>query len=548
MTQNAKNHTKAFLRVIRTMGRYLPLFVFAAVLFPSYASGGEADEGSAYFEFVEYNGEITITGMQGNARTIVIPDRINDLPVTHIGNDAFAEAQLTGVTIPGSVTTIGHRAFLRNQLTEVIIPDSVTRIGNLVFSENQLISATIGDSVTDIGWSAFRHNQLRNVMLPHSVTRIGGNAFANNLLSGVIIPDSVTHIGNGAFTENQLNSVIIGNSVIDIGMIAFAENLLTNVVIPDSVRFICNRAFGENPLTTVTIGGILTMIEDGTGTGQQTTVILHDPDVDVAFSAFAPSFRILKSFTPPVFGYSGEVFGFRDNYFRSLAVINENTVRFYQLVWDDLAGREVWAQEATKFAFDLPDAYRSVFAFGGDLCVVVEGTAQFYRFQDNRWKVLPEKAFILPDGYTYVFAIDTSSRMISNDVFFILGVVVNSVIHFYQFDENQWKEMPDRTFNLLYGYDAIFGARHEFFGETISVLYENTIRFYRFNRWQHEEYEINMSPSWIEEPNMTFDLPEGYFHAFEFNGMLGIFSGNSTRSFHFSASSNRWFERAYDGK
>lgn len=44
---------------------------------------------------------------------IVIPEKINDLPVTAIGNSAFANKKtISSVTIPDSVTTIGTSAFL----------------------------------------------------------------------------------------------------------------------------------------------------------------------------------------------------------------------------------------------------------------------------------------------------------------------------------------------------------------------------------------------------------------------------------------------------
>ena len=109
---------------------------------------------NSIFDFA--SGEIR--GYRGNERSLIIT--IWGEPVVSIGNEAFANKQLTSVTIPNGVTTIGYRAFYSNQLTSVTIPDSVTAIGETAFANNQLTSVTIPNSVTSIGNNAFANNQL----------------------------------------------------------------------------------------------------------------------------------------------------------------------------------------------------------------------------------------------------------------------------------------------------------------------------------------------------------------------------------------------------
>ncbi len=46
-------------------------------------------------------------------KNIVIPNMINDIPVTSIGSSAFNSNQLTSVTIPSNVTSIGKSAFYK---------------------------------------------------------------------------------------------------------------------------------------------------------------------------------------------------------------------------------------------------------------------------------------------------------------------------------------------------------------------------------------------------------------------------------------------------
>ncbi|MDR3171053.1 MAG: leucine-rich repeat domain-containing protein [Treponema sp.] len=107
------------------------------------------------FSYTLMNGTITIWGYSGTVKDVRIPDKINGLPVTTIGEWAFSGNQLTSVTIPNTVTSIGERAFYGNKLTSVTIPNSVTSIKSGAFESNQLTSVTIPKSVTSIDDEAF---------------------------------------------------------------------------------------------------------------------------------------------------------------------------------------------------------------------------------------------------------------------------------------------------------------------------------------------------------------------------------------------------------
>ncbi|MCB9805341.1 leucine-rich repeat protein [Candidatus Peribacteria bacterium] len=53
--------------------------------------------------------------------------------VTYIGSAAFAQNQLTSVTIPDSVTDLADFAFNNNQITSVTIPAGITQLSGWVF-------------------------------------------------------------------------------------------------------------------------------------------------------------------------------------------------------------------------------------------------------------------------------------------------------------------------------------------------------------------------------------------------------------------------------
>ena len=111
-----------------------------------------AAAGQTQFDYTNENGRITLTKYTGPGGAVMIPDTIDGLPVTGIGNSAFFESALTAVVIPNSVTSIGSSAFsLCGQLAEVTIGNSVTNIGDRAFSGcASLTRIVVPDSVVSI--------------------------------------------------------------------------------------------------------------------------------------------------------------------------------------------------------------------------------------------------------------------------------------------------------------------------------------------------------------------------------------------------------------
>lgn len=291
---------KKILSIMLTLSM-LAMFMPCIASAEGYGNKGTPYDGHMYYEvngssvtISDYNSANYYDGTRDKRTEIVIPDEIDGLPVTSIGDYAFDGCDgITSVTIPNSVTSIGKEAFMIcRHLTNVTIPDSVTSIGESAFHGcEDLKSVTIPDSVTNIGNYAFAgcwaletvtlsHNitnisehmfrgceNLKDITIPDSVTSIDKWAFSGCNFTSITIPNSVTTIGNNAFNScDLLKSITIPNSVANIDDSAFEIcSSLENITIPDSVTTIGNNAFGHcTSLTSITIPDSVTSIGAGT--------------------------------------------------------------------------------------------------------------------------------------------------------------------------------------------------------------------------------------------------------------------------------------------
>ena len=250
------------------------------------------------YTYTTNDGTITITRYTGSGGAVDIPDMINGLPVTSIGDFAFDNhTSVTSVTIPHSVTNIDYPAFYwctsltnitvdlgnsfyssmdgvlfnKSQTTLIqcpggksgsySIPNSVMSIGPSAFELcGHLTDVTMGNGVTNLGYAAFCHcYSLANITIGNNVTSIGDWAFGDcDSLTTVTIPNSVTCMGDYAFCGcSSLTNITISNGVTCIGDLAFGQcSSLTSITIPDSVTNIGHWAFEDcSSLTSVTIAG-----------------------------------------------------------------------------------------------------------------------------------------------------------------------------------------------------------------------------------------------------------------------------------------------------
>ena len=122
--------------------------------------------------------------------------------VASLGQYAFDYcANLTGITIPGSVTNIGRDSFADCGVTSVTIPSGVTSIGSGAFDSCKgLTNVTISGSVTNIGGSAFEECfSLRGVYFMGGNPGIASTVFQGTPATGYYLPGAMGWTTNTGF-------------------------------------------------------------------------------------------------------------------------------------------------------------------------------------------------------------------------------------------------------------------------------------------------------------------------------------------------------------
>jgi hypothetical protein len=198
---------------------------------------------------------LTITGFEGDSTEIEIPQTIDELPVTAIGESAFEERGLTKLTLPEGIEAIEFFAFYGNLLKDLVIPNTVTVIGLGAFGNNQLESLVLPDNLMEIQIIAFQGNNLRSVALPESLEKIGQLAFASNKLTKVVIPDNVFVLDGGAFCDNELRTITLPGRLKQLYTNVYIDNYLTAIVVPDNITLIGGALSPRgNNITTLALG------------------------------------------------------------------------------------------------------------------------------------------------------------------------------------------------------------------------------------------------------------------------------------------------------
>lgn len=238
-----------------------------------------------YVYSVLSDGSACIEEFRGDAGDITVPDSIDNLKVTALGDDTFNNTGVTSVTIPASITSVGKYTFSDcYALTNIFVEDGsdsfksvdgilFSKDGKSIFAYPQCKSGDsykIPDGVENIETAAFYASTLSSVSFPASLSSIAHHAFSYNerissidltgtkitsiddmafayctSLSSVLLPTELTSIGSGSFAGcSAITEFKIPDKVTSIGQNAFAGTGLKSITVPQSVETIGYCAFG----------------------------------------------------------------------------------------------------------------------------------------------------------------------------------------------------------------------------------------------------------------------------------------------------------------
>ena len=184
---------------------------------PAYTYDEDNDSAGAenYLYTVQYNNtEVRLDRYFGpEDETMVIPEIIDGLPVTSIGEKCFEDhTYIKKLVLPETLEAIYYRAFYGcSNLVEMNIPASLTHVGGWSFAHCGFVNVIFPDTFDALDYGAFYGcNNLETVVLPAAVDWFGENTFrmCPKLIS-VTMPAENPEINAKAF-EPDTDVTIIG--------------------------------------------------------------------------------------------------------------------------------------------------------------------------------------------------------------------------------------------------------------------------------------------------------------------------------------------------
>ena len=278
------------------------------------------------FEFEEKNGEMIITAFTGKETQLTIPESIHGLPVTEIGDSAFAGTALASITLPDTVRRVGWRAFAGTNLTSVALP-GVEAIAEAAFADcAELREISLPATLTSMGDRAFDGcGALAAITVEEGgvYTGVDGVLFKGQTLvrypaardgAEYTLPPTVSSIGMGAFAgAAELTVVTLHDGLAEIGEDAFCDCAglrafhMTDAM---AVTVIPKGAFsGCSALSSVKLSPGVTAIEKEAFQGCPLLTEIYLPATvekidSMAFSSTAPQWMTVQG----VYGSAAAVF------------------------------------------------------------------------------------------------------------------------------------------------------------------------------------------------------------------------------------------------
>jgi len=195
-----------------------------------------------------------------------------------------------------------------------------------------------------------------------------------------------------------------------------------------------------------------------------------------------------------------------------------NTVQFYE------RGREELFVPSSIPNLLLPNGHRYVFGVETAVGVVINDEITFYQRDrnNNTWSVNPILSFSLPIGYSHIFGHGNLGMGIvfNNEIRFYRWDWESDLSHlslpsgirhrlWADWETGSWEAVPYLDFSLPDGYNGIIGLRYGLLG----VIVNGIVQFYEFDYGNY---------SWNIISDFDLPLPDRHGHIF---GFIDFFAG-----------------------
>jgi len=293
----SKRAFSLIMAVCLMLGSAAALPQSAVVSGTSFSASAETVGNFEYTVDTEYS-TVTITKYTGSAKSVTVPETINDVKVRKIGESVFKGntniesveikanlnyltqnqfrdcTSLKSVTMPDSINWAYYSAFENCTSLESIklpdelklIPDSMfkgcTKLADISFPAK--VESVAGNALENTKWLDDRRKEnplvvvsgilvdgknyaKSSLTIPSNVKSISGTAFEGNVnLVSVTVPSTVTKLGGFAFEDcANLEKAILNCKVTRIDGVFSRCYKLKEVVLPDGLEIIQNYSFGH---------------------------------------------------------------------------------------------------------------------------------------------------------------------------------------------------------------------------------------------------------------------------------------------------------------
>lgn len=206
------------------MKKIIEIVLILTIVLSLCACGTQKSSPVEDFEYEFEDGSVVITGYTGSDLEIVIPDSIENRPVTVIGKEAFEEYDMKSVVIPESVIEIQDSAFNCCRSLEEITTSSTL----------QIVASNAFESTLWI------EKQPEGILYLNKI--VIGNKGGGDYPMELYIEDGTVAIVDNALQVSKYASSIYSSA---------NKSEYKSIHIPESVKYIGEESVGYNDYDTI---------------------------------------------------------------------------------------------------------------------------------------------------------------------------------------------------------------------------------------------------------------------------------------------------------